>query len=145
MSHYIDPTKDSFAAFRAMAREGPVQMLNLIRLREEAEYGDGTVATGAEAYAAYGRESAPVFRDLGGRIVWAGQPEMILIGPQDEGWDIAFIAEYPGVDAFVGMLRDPVYRRAVRHRQAAVADSRLVRMRPGMPGGAFGEMVLNED
>ena len=91
MSHYIDPTKESFAVFRDMAREGPVHMLNLIRLRENADYGDGTIATGAEAYAAYGRESAPVFRDLGGRIVWAGQPEMMLIGPEDEGWDIAFI------------------------------------------------------
>jgi uncharacterized protein (DUF1330 family) len=144
MASYTDPTKKSFAAFRDMAREGPVHMLNLIRLREQADYGDGTIATGAEAYAAYGRESAPIFRDLGGRIVWAGQPELVLIGPDDEGWDIAFIAEYPSVDAFVGMLRAPDYRRAVRHRQAAVADTRLIRMRPGTPGNAFGEMVVND-
>lgn len=144
MASYIDPTKESFAAFRDMVREGPVHMLNLIRLYEQADYGDGTIATGAEAYAAYGRESAPIFRDLGGRIVWAGQPELMLIGPDDEGWDIAFIAEYPSVDAFVGMLRDPDYRSAVRHRQAAVADSRLIRMRPGTSGTAFGEMVLND-
>ncbi len=34
-------------------------MLNLVRLRETAVYEDGTMVTGHEAYAAYGRESAP--------------------------------------------------------------------------------------
>lgn len=144
MPGHIDPTKERFALFREMDRPGPVHMLNLIRLRPVAAYEDGTQATGAEAYAAYGRESAPVLRDLGGRIVWAGQPELMLIGPGDEAWDIAFIAEYPSVAAFVGMLRDPAYRKAVRHRQAAVADSRLIRMRPGVPGAGFGDMTLVE-
>ena len=31
------------------------------------------------------------------------------------------------------------YREAVKHRQAAVADSRLLRLKPGTPGDAFGE------
>ena len=37
------------------------------------------------------------------------------------------------------MIRDPVYREAVKHRQAAVADSRLIRLAPLAPGRAFGE------
>ena len=67
-----------------------------------------------------------------------------LIGPDGAAWDIAFIAEYPSVAAFVGMLRDPDYRNAVRHRQASVADSRLIRMRPGTPGDAFGAMTMDQ-
>jgi uncharacterized protein (DUF1330 family) len=124
-----------------MTREGPIHMLNLIRLRERAAYADGREASGAEAYAAYGRESRPVFERLGGRQVWLGAPELMLIGPEDERWDIAFIAEYPSGAAFVEMLRDPVYREAVKHRTAAVADSRLLRLRPGVPGAGFGEAV----
>ena len=69
-----------------------------------------------------------------------GTPELTLIGPADERWDLAFIAEYPSVEAFVAMLRDPDYRKAVRHRQAAVADSRLIRIRPAVPGPSFGEI-----
>jgi uncharacterized protein (DUF1330 family) len=140
MSH-VDPTRERFAEFRAMTREGPIHMLNLIRLRERAAYADGREASGAEAYAAYGRESRPVFERLGGRQVWLGAPELMLIGPEDERWDIAFIAEYPSGAAFVEMLRDPVYREAVKHRTAAVADSRLLRLRPGVPGAGFGEAV----
>ena len=141
---FIDPTRETFARFREMERPGPVHMLNLIRFRQTAAYDDGTVATGAEAYGNYARESGPIFSRLGGRQVWAGKPELMLIGPELEAWDLAFIAEYPSKDAFVAMLRDPDYRKAVRHRQAAVADSRLIRMHPGKPGARFGDMVLDQ-
>jgi len=144
MAHYIDPTKESFGAFRDMERHGVVHMLNLLKFRDFAVYEDGTHVTGAEAYAAYGRESAPIFQRLGGRIIWSGQPELMLIGPAEKTWDLAFIAEYPSVVAFVEMLRDPNYRRAVRHQTAGVADSRLIRMKPEMPGAGFGQTVVDQ-
>ena len=137
MSH-IDPTKETFAQFRANDRSGPIDMLNLVRLRAKAAYPDGREATGAEAYEAYGRESGPVFQRLGGAIVWRGRFELMLIGPAQERWDHCFIARYPSVAAFVEMIRDPVYREAVKHRQAAVEDSRLIRMATTEAGGLFG-------
>ncbi len=136
--HFVDPTKESFAAFRADDRPGPIDMLNLVRLRARAAYPNGREATGAEAYAAYGRESGAVFRRLGGKIVWRGAFELTLIGPSDERWDHVFVARYPSVAAFVEMIRDPVYREAVKHRQAAVEDSRLIRLAPGAAGAGFG-------
>jgi uncharacterized protein (DUF1330 family) len=138
MSGYIDPTKETFAAFRASDRPGPIHMLNLVRFRDRAAYPDGRTASGAEAYAAYGRTSHPVFTRLGGRIVWRGSFELMLIGPSEERWDECFIAEYPSVAAFVEMIRDPVYREAVKHRQAAVLDSRLIRLGPAAAGVGFG-------
>ncbi len=140
MTGYVDPAKEVFAVFRANDREGPIHMLNLVKLHALARYPDGREATGAEAYAAYGRESAPVFARLGGRIVWQGKFELMLIGPAGEYWDHCFIAEYPSVSAFVAMIRDPVYREAVKHRQAAVADSRLIRLAPLAPGKGFGQL-----
>lgn len=135
---YVDPTKEAFAAFRADDRAGPIQMLNLVRFREKAAYPDGRAATGAQAYAAYGRESYPVFSRLGGRIVWRGNFELTLIGPAEEKWDECFVAEYPSVEAFVTMIRDPGYREAVKHRQAAVLDSRLIRLAAAPGGSGFG-------
>jgi uncharacterized protein (DUF1330 family) len=140
MTGYIDPTKEVFGQFRESDRAGPIHMLNLVRLRDRAAYPDGRAATGAEAYAAYGRESGPVFTRLGGRIVWIGGFELMLIGPVEERWDHCFIAEYPSVSAFVEMIRDPLYREAVKHRQAAVEDSRLIRLKPLIPGTTFGEI-----
>ena len=137
---YVDPTREAFAQFRQNNREGPIQMLNLVRLRKQAGYPDGRKSSGAEAYAAYGRDSGPVFARLGGRIVWQGRFELMLIGPQEERWDHCFIAEYPSVAAFADMLRDPVYREAVKHRQAAVEDSRLIRHAVLPIGTTFGEV-----
>lgn len=138
MTSHVDPRKETFAAFRANDRPGPIHMLNLVRFRDRAAYPDGRDATGAEAYAAYRRESHSVFSRLGGRIVWRGRFELMLIGPDEEKWDACFIAEYPSVAAFVAMIRDPVYREAVKHRQAAVLDSRLIRLDPTQAGTGFG-------
>ena len=135
---FIDPTKEIFAAFRADDRPGPIDMLNLVRLRARANYPDGREATGEAAYAAYGRDSGPVFKRLGGHILWRGAFELTLIGPAQERWDHCFIARYPSVAAFVEMIRDPVYREAVKHRQAAVEDSRLVRLKSREAGDLFG-------
>lgn len=135
---HIDPTRDQFAAFKALDRDQPVNMLNLVRLREVAAYADGRSATGAEAYAAYGRESAPIFQAVGGSIIWRGTPKATLIGPEGEAWDIAFVARYPTLGAFLSMVTNPDYQAVVYHRQAAVADSRLVPMRDTGSGDSFG-------
>ncbi len=141
MNGYVDPTREKFAQFRADDRPGPINMLNLVRFRAQAAYPDGRAASGAEAYAAYGRESQAVFARVGGRIIWRGAFELTLTGPEAETWDECFIAEYPSVAAFVEMIRDPVYREAVKHRQAAVADSRLIRLAPAAAGTGFGAAI----
>lgn len=139
----VNPTRAQFDAFKALPRDRPIHMLNLIRLRERARYDAGQPevgeVSGADAYRAYGRESAALFQKLGGRIVWAGRPEVVVTGPEGERWDLAFIAEYPSAAAFLAMVKDPDYAAHVRHRSAAVEDSRLIRMSPLVPGEGFGE------
>lgn len=139
MEPFIDPTRDQFAAFQALPRDGAIHMLNLVRFRVRAAYPDGREMSGAEAYRAYARESGPIFTRVGGRQVWLGRFEQTLIGPVTDRWDAVFIAEYPSVAAFVAMVRDPTYRAAVKHRQAAVETSRLIRLEPCHAGSAFGE------
>ena len=138
MSAYIDPERDQFEAFKRLPRDEPILMLNLVRLRAEADYGDAQRASGADAYRRYGEASAPVFARVGGSIEWRGQPQCVLIGPADERWDVAFIARYPTAGAFLEMVTDATYREAVKHRQAAVETSRLIRLSPSGHGGAFG-------
>ena len=137
MSNYVDPERDQFEAFKALPRDKPIMMFNLLHFREKAAYDDGRDATGAEAYAAYGRESAAVFLRVGGEIIWRGKPEVMLIGPKDKQWDLIFIARYPSAGAFLEMITDPQYREAVRHRQAAVLDSRLIRATEAEAGQGF--------
>jgi uncharacterized protein (DUF1330 family) len=142
MDQHIDPERAAFEAFKALPRDTPINMLNLVRYRHRAAYPAdhaqaGARLSGAEAYRLYGMESGPVFARVGGIILWSGRPECVLIGPADERWDAAFIAVYPGGGAFLEMVTDPDYRRAVVHRQAAVETSRLIRMAPRETGPGF--------
>lgn len=137
MSYYIDPERDQFEAFKELPRDMPIMMLNLLRFRDKANYEDGREATGAEAYAVYGRESGSIFHRVGGEIIWRGKPELMLIGPKDKCWDMIFVARYPTAAAFLEMVTDPDYQVAVKHRQAAVLDSRLIRTAETDESGGF--------
>lgn len=137
MSQNIDPTQDQFEQFKNLPRDTPIMMLNLIELNDSARYQDDRPATGAEAYKRYGEESGPIFSSVDGEIIWRGKPESIVIGPSDEHWDIAFIARYPNAGAFLAMVTNPDYQAIVFHRQAAVKDSRLIRLGDASDGAGF--------
>ncbi len=129
---YLDPTRESFDAFKALPRDVPINMLNLLRFRTDAEYpadhpNGQQNWTGARAYEEYGKTSGPIFKRVGGTIVWRGKMESMLIGPDDKQWDTSFIARYPNSGAFLEMITDPEYKKAVVNRQAAVQTSRLIR------------------
>jgi len=132
---FVDPSRENFDAFKALPRDTPIHMLNLLKFRDMAAYPEGhdlagKGLTGREAYAEYGKTSGPVFTRVGGKIVWRGAMEAMVIGPTGKHWDMAFIAYYPNSSAFMAMVTDPDYRVAVVNRQAAVLTSRLIRFAP---------------
>lgn len=136
---HIDPSRAAFDAFKALPRDHPIDMLNLVAFHTVArDPGAATPRSGAEAYRAYAAASAPIFARVGGTILWRGAMQAMLIGPVDEAWDEVFIARYPSAAAFLAMVTDPVYQRAVTHRQAAVRTSRLIRLAPRSAGVSFG-------
>lgn len=142
MISYIDPSRANFEAFKSLPRDRPIHMLNLLRYRDRAEYPEGHASagqgwSGRRAYEEYGRTSGPIFRRVGGSLVWRGVFETVVTGPDAMVWDDGFIAAYPGSAAFFEMIKDPDYQRAVVHRTAALADSRLIRFAPREPGASF--------
>jgi uncharacterized protein (DUF1330 family) len=141
--HHVDPTRAAFDFFKSLPRDEPIWMLNQVKFRAVALYPDGHAdadlgRTGAQAYAEYGRISQLIFARVGGSVVWRGQMQAMLTGPQEEAWDTIFIAHYPSASAFLAMITDPDYKMAVVHRQAAVLTSRLVRCQQLAEGDGFG-------
>lgn len=143
MTRYIDPSRDNFDAFKALPRDKPIHMLNLLLYRDHAEYPDGHEHagkgwSGRRAYEEYGKVSGPIFRRVGGGIVWRGTFESMVTGPEDRQWHDGFVASYPHAGAFFEMIKDADYQAAVVNRSAALVDSRLVRFAPGEGGSTFG-------
>ena len=134
MSH-IAPTEAQIAAFRDLPFGERIEMLNLLRFRKTADYPDDHEAasngwSGAEAYRHYLGETQRIAAKLGLDVVWTASPALTLIGPEDEAWDMAFIARYPDAEAFLTMIGDPEYIKITVHRTAAISDSRLIRCAP---------------
>lgn len=129
---YVDPSRENWAQFKALPRDTPIQMLNLIKLRDMAEYPEGHPdhgkgLSGREAYAIYKAAIIPIVAASGGGMIWQGAMECTVTGPAGE-WDEAFVMGYPDSAAFMAMVKDPHYiAEVVLHRTAAVADSRLIR------------------
>jgi uncharacterized protein (DUF1330 family) len=140
---YIDPSPANFQAFKDLPRDEPIHMLNLLLYRDDAEYPAGHEHadkgwTGRRAYEEYGRTSGPIFRRVGGTIVWRGTFQAMVTGPEARAWHHGFVAQYPNAGAFFAMIKDPDYQKAVVNRTAALVDSRLVRFKPGEAGEGFG-------
>lgn len=140
---YIDPSPANFQAFKDLPRDTPINMLNLLLYKDLAEYPAGHEHagkswSGRRAYEEYGATSGPIFRRLGGQILWRGRFETMVTGPEVRAWHDGFIAQYPNAGAFFAMIKDPEYQEAVVNRTAALADSRLIRFAPGAAGEGFG-------
>lgn len=132
----VNPNAEQIQAMLASAGEaGAINMINLLRFRARASYLEGHECagenlTGEQAYQRYMAGTAPFIAKLGARVLWTGTPNLIVIGPADERWDLAFIVEYPSVGAMLSMLGDSDYQKIGAHRTAALEDSRLIRCTP---------------
>ncbi len=128
----LDPTTEQVQAFLAQEWDGPLVMLNLLRYREEADYSHAPdlapdePITGRDAYGRYGMAVLPILQRVGARIVYAATASDSLIGPDDESWDDVLLVRYPDRDTFLAMTGSPEYLAIHGHRNAALADSRLI-------------------
>ena len=124
----IAPTAEQIKNLINRAPEGKLYMLNLLKFKDKAEYADGreTTLTGADAYALYGQGVTKLIAELGGRLVWNGQPNTLVIGEGELGWDAVAIVEYPSIEAFQKMTASPDYDAVHVHREAGLAHQLLI-------------------
>ena len=123
----IQPTREQIERLSASSDDGAVIMLNLLRFKEHADGVDGDDGiSGAEAYGRYAVAVAPFLERVGGRILFTIVPQESVIGPDAAEWDLVAAVEYPSRRAFLEMAMDPDYLAIHTHREAGLADSRLI-------------------
>jgi uncharacterized protein (DUF1330 family) len=66
--------------------------------------------------------------DQGGRILWQGRADQVLIGDPAADWDSVVLVEYPSRKAFIDMVTAPKYEEAHEHREAGLERTVLVAM-----------------
>lgn len=132
---YIHAEEAAMATMAEGDPEQPVVMLNFLRYRDKALDGHGVDGlTGRQAYEIYGRAFHDQFHaKYGGTPIWMGRGHNMIIGPQDEDWDIVILVRYPTRRQFLGMFNDPEYKAIAPIRAAALADSRIMEMTQLLP------------
>ena len=128
----LNPTKEQITRLLedSAAKDGQVVMLNLLKFRERADDGQG--GSGEEAYSRYGAQAVQKVTERGGRVLWMGKPDSVVIGDEAAGdWDAVILVMYPNRAAFIDMTSDPEYQKAHVHREGGLERMTLVAMTPG--------------
>ena len=123
----IGPTKEQIKALVESDLETPVVMLNLLKFAERADGGNGA-GSARDSYARYGDRVRSMLESVGGRILWQGRADSVVIGGEGDEWDAVILVEYPSRKAFIEMTSSPKYGDVSKDRTAGLADSRLIAM-----------------
>ena len=118
----IRPNKAQFVELMEAPDEGPVVMLNLLKFKAA----DGQGGRGADEYAKYGEAAVEMVEARGGKVLWMGRADQILIGDPAEDWDSVALVQYPSRKDFVEMVSTPEYEKAHEHRESGLARTVLI-------------------
>jgi len=110
---------EAFARFASKGDQGPVVMLNLLKLKPDG---------GLESYLKYGEAVAPLLEKVGGKINYSGMADELMIGAED--WDLIALVEYPSRQAFVDMVTSEAYQAIMHFREDALVRSVLYATNP---------------
>lgn len=132
----LDPQNIS-AAVGVIPENTPFVMLNLLRYKQYADYGEGIDFGPHSGREAYHQGYRPAFGEIAARSesaksirpIFLGAVLTCLVGPTDEPWDEVALVEYPSFEAFRSIAESPEYKRdAAPHRRAALENWRLIAM-----------------
>lgn len=136
----LEPSGDQLRELLSLDPAGPLQFLNLLAYHDFARYpAEHPLAserpTGAAAYARYGEVAVRHVAARGGSLVLFNHVVGQVIGAPAHWHQIA-VMQYPNVDAFIDMVRDPDYRAALVHRDAGLARTEVHATRPLLAAAA---------
>jgi uncharacterized protein (DUF1330 family) len=105
--------------------DGPITMVNLIRLRDRSADGNGS---GWDAYKRYSSLIVPMIKSRGGTVIWTGKAEAIALGVAARtAYDFISLVQYPSMAAFVDMMTSAEYENVANpHRVNGTVEHVIV-------------------
>ena len=116
-----EPTENQLQKFRQAEQDAPINMVNLLKFRDQAKYGveeaesrDGL--TGREAYQKYANVALQKIQENGGSVDFLAPSEQCFVGGDDDEWHQVVIVRYPSRAAYLAGFDSAEYQEAIRHR-----------------------------
>ena len=119
----VIPNEEQMAGFLEGDIDTPIKMVNLLKFKDKSDYKDGrqTSLSGKEAYQIYADEVQGHLEKVGGKSIFLGEVERLMLGEVEDLWDWVAIAEYPSRKAMLEMVMDSEYQKSEEHRSAGLA------------------------
>ena len=80
--------------------DSPVVMVNLLSFKKKAD-GSNAGMSGQESYSLYGAKMKDYVESKGGRFIWMGRVDSMVIGESDADFEVVALVEYPNRKAFL--------------------------------------------
>ncbi|HEV7734894.1 MAG TPA: DUF1330 domain-containing protein [Candidatus Binatia bacterium] len=119
----IFPNLEQFQELAQSRDTGPVVMINLAAFRS----GGGA---GGAAFARWAERAVPMVESVGGKLLFAGRGDQVLVGDAAESWDVVALTWYPSRRAFLEMVTGPAYRAVNEDRERALERTLMVACTP---------------
>jgi uncharacterized protein (DUF1330 family) len=103
----------------------PVVMLNLLSFKQDADGGNEGM-TGQESYARYGGNMRKFVESKGGRFIWSGRVDSMVIGESDADFQVIALVEYPSRKAFLEIASSPHVAEIGQDRKKGLAGQWLI-------------------
>ena len=122
----IYPTPEQVQTLLTGPADQPVVMINLLRFKRRADASPDDVRTGEAAYMEYARRMRQVVESHGGRFIWGGRVDSVVIGDGDAEFHVAGLVEYPSRQTFVEIAFSDAVREIGDDRAAGLESQWLL-------------------
>ncbi len=103
----------------------PVVMVNLLSFKDQAD-GANAGMSGAESYMKYGSEMQKFVESKGGRFIWSGRVDSMVIGESEADFHVIALVEYPSRKAFLEIVTSPYVAEIGENRKMGLAGQWLI-------------------
>ncbi len=128
----IYPSAEQIQALLAGPADQPVVMVNLLRFKPKADGLDEGIS-GEEAYRRYSEAMRRFVEANGGRIVWVGRVDSVVIGDSEARFDMIGLVEYPSRQKFIEIAQSDHVREIGAHRAAGLESQWLIATTETLP------------
>ena len=105
--------------------DSPVVMLNLLSFKDRADGGNEAM-TGASSYGLYATKMKEFVESKGGRFIWSGRVDSMVIGESDADFHVAALVEYPNRKAFLEIASSSHVKEIGQNRSKGLAGQWLL-------------------
>lgn len=119
------PKPEQIEALMSGPDDTPVVMVNLLSFKKDADGGNEGM-TGQASYELYAEKMKAFVESKGGRFIWSGRVDSMVIGDSEVAFQAVALVEYPSRKAFLEIASSAHVAEIGQDRKQGLAGQWLI-------------------